>query len=44
LRSGMAPPHIFLSACGFAAIAAVATGLLALRGVRGEPLIEHSVA
>jgi len=32
LRTGMAPTHIFLSACLFALIAAVATGLLARRG------------
>lgn len=40
LRSGMAPTHIFLSACGFALIAAVATGLLALRG---EPVASLAV-
>jgi len=40
----MAPPHIFLSACGFAVIAAAATGLLALRGVRAEPLADRSPA
>ncbi len=34
LRSGLAPTHIFLSACVFALIAAVATGLLAFRGNR----------
>jgi MFS transporter, AAHS family, 4-hydroxybenzoate transporter len=38
LSLGMAPRQIFLSACLFAVIAAVATGLLALRGVRVEPL------
>jgi MFS transporter, AAHS family, 4-hydroxybenzoate transporter len=38
LSLGMPPTQIFLSACGFAVIAAVATGLLALRGVRAEPL------
>jgi AAHS family 4-hydroxybenzoate transporter-like MFS transporter len=32
LSRGMAPTHIFLSACLFAVIAAAATGLLALRG------------
>jgi len=36
--------QIFLSACLFAAIAAVATGLLALRGVRAEPLADQSPA
>jgi AAHS family 4-hydroxybenzoate transporter-like MFS transporter len=44
LSLGMAPPHIFLSACGFAVIAAAATGLLALRGVRAEPLADRSAA
>jgi MFS transporter, AAHS family, 4-hydroxybenzoate transporter len=34
LARGLAPLHIFLSACLFALIAAVATGLLALRGSR----------
>jgi MFS transporter, AAHS family, 4-hydroxybenzoate transporter len=38
LGTGMAPTHIFLSACLFAVIAAVATGLLALRGASTEPL------
>ena len=38
LTLGMPPTQIFLSACGFAVIAAAATGLLALRGVRTEPL------
>jgi AAHS family 4-hydroxybenzoate transporter-like MFS transporter len=38
LRSGMSPLHIFLSACVFALIAAVATGLLAFRGSRVEQL------
>lgn len=36
LRSGMEPLHIFLGACLFAFIAAVATGLLAFRGGRAE--------
>jgi AAHS family 4-hydroxybenzoate transporter-like MFS transporter len=36
LAHHMAPTHIFLSACLFAIVAAVATGLLALRGSRGE--------
>jgi AAHS family 4-hydroxybenzoate transporter-like MFS transporter len=34
LARGMAPTHIFLSACLFAVVAAGATGLLALRGPR----------
>jgi MFS transporter, AAHS family, 4-hydroxybenzoate transporter len=38
LRTGMAPTHIFLSACLFAIVAAVTTGFLALRGARTEPL------
>ncbi len=38
LSLGMAPTHIFLSACFFALVAAMATGLLAFRGVRGEIL------
>ena len=35
LSIGLAPRHIFLSACVFALIAAVATALLAFRGERG---------
>jgi nitrate/nitrite transporter NarK len=38
LRTGMSPLHIFLSACVFALIAAVATGLLAFRGSHLEQL------
>jgi len=38
LARGMEPLHIFLSACVFALIAAVATGLLAFRGERAEVL------
>ncbi len=34
LARGLAPKHIFLTVCLFALIAAVATGLLALRGTR----------
>jgi len=34
LSLGLAPTHIFLSACFFAVIAAAATGLLAFRGAR----------
>jgi len=32
----MHPPQIFLSACAFALLAAVATALLAFRGERAE--------
>ncbi len=38
LSLGLPPRQIFLSACLFAVIAAVATGLLALRGARSTPL------
>jgi AAHS family 4-hydroxybenzoate transporter-like MFS transporter len=44
LSLGMPPTQIFLSACLFAVIAAVATGLLALRGVHAEPLVGESAA
>ncbi len=44
LSVGLPPRHIFLSACLFAVIAAVATGLLALRGVHAEPLSGSSAA
>jgi len=44
LSLGMAPTHIFLSACLFAVVAAAATGLLALRGVHAEPLAGPSTA
>jgi MFS transporter, AAHS family, 4-hydroxybenzoate transporter len=44
LSLGLAPTHIFLSACLFAIIAAVATGLLAFRGVRGEILAVQEAA
>jgi hypothetical protein len=40
----MAPRQIFLSACLFAVIAAVTTGLLVLRGVHAEPLPSSSTA
>jgi AAHS family 4-hydroxybenzoate transporter-like MFS transporter len=46
LTLGLAPTHIFLSACGFALIAGAATALLALRGQRAEvaqPPQEHPV-
>jgi AAHS family 4-hydroxybenzoate transporter-like MFS transporter len=39
LRSGMPPTQIFLSACGFALIAAVATALLAFRGGERAPVL-----
>jgi MFS transporter, AAHS family, 4-hydroxybenzoate transporter len=38
LKSGMQPTHIFLSACLFALVAAVATALLVFRGSRVEQL------
>jgi AAHS family 4-hydroxybenzoate transporter-like MFS transporter len=38
LSIGLPPRQIFLSACGFALIAATATALLAFRGVRAEPI------
>ena len=44
LSLGMAPTHIFLSACFFALVAAAATGLLAFRGVRGEILTAQEAA
>jgi AAHS family 4-hydroxybenzoate transporter-like MFS transporter len=40
LRTGMPPTHIFLSACLFALIAAVATGLLSRRGAQTERMAE----
>jgi len=44
LSLGMPPRQIFLSACGFALIAAVATALLAFRGERVETLAATEVA
>jgi AAHS family 4-hydroxybenzoate transporter-like MFS transporter len=44
LSLGLAPTHIFLSACFFALVAATATGLLAFRGVRGEILTAQEAA
>jgi AAHS family 4-hydroxybenzoate transporter-like MFS transporter len=44
LRSGVEPLHIFLSACLFALVAAVATGLLAFRGSRTEQLSQVEAA
>jgi AAHS family 4-hydroxybenzoate transporter-like MFS transporter len=37
LSLGLPPRQIFLSACGFALVAAVATALLALRGMQAAP-------
>jgi AAHS family 4-hydroxybenzoate transporter-like MFS transporter len=42
LGRGLAPPQIFLSACGFALVAAAATALLARRGTRGAPVSERA--
>jgi len=36
LASGLPPREIFLSACGFALIAAIATALLVFRGERAK--------
>ncbi len=44
LKTGMAPREIFLSACGFALIAAIATTLLAFRGTRAEILTVQEAA
>jgi MFS transporter, AAHS family, 4-hydroxybenzoate transporter len=44
LALGFKPPHIFLSACLFAAIAAVATGLLFFRGNHEGPAEEPVAA
>ncbi len=44
LHIGLPPTQIFLSACGFAVIAAVATALLAFRGARVEQLAVQEVA
>ncbi len=44
LSLGLAPTHIFLSACLFALVAATATGLLAFRGARGEILTVQEAA
>jgi hypothetical protein len=38
LSLGLPPTHIFLSACGFAIVAAAATALLHFRGSRVEQL------
>ena len=44
LATGMRPPQIFLSACGFALVAAVATALLVFRGQRAEVLTPREAA
>jgi AAHS family 4-hydroxybenzoate transporter-like MFS transporter len=44
LSRGLAPTHIFLSACLFALIAAAATAALAFRGVRTAPVVIGEVA
>ena len=44
LSLGMHPPQIFLSACGFALIAAIATALLVFRGRRTEVLTVQEAA
>jgi hypothetical protein len=44
LARGLPPAQIFLSACVFALIAAVATALLAFRGSRVEALGAEGVA
>src|SRR3984893_13600404 len=44
LAAGLRPPMIFLSACGFMLIAALATALLRFRGARAEPLADRSAA
>jgi AAHS family 4-hydroxybenzoate transporter-like MFS transporter len=44
LATGMRPPQIFLSACGFALVAAVATALLVFRGARAEVMTAQEAA
>ena len=44
LSLGMHPPQIFLSACGFALIAAIATALLVFRGSHAEVLTPQEAA
>jgi AAHS family 4-hydroxybenzoate transporter-like MFS transporter len=44
LTLGMRPPQIFLSSCGFALIAAIATALLAFRGGRAPVLTPQEAA
>ncbi len=42
LARGLPPRHVFLSACFFAVVAAVATALLALGGTRSRPAAERA--
>jgi AAHS family 4-hydroxybenzoate transporter-like MFS transporter len=44
LARGLPPKQIFLSACVFALVAAVATALLTLRGARSQPLSDQSAS
>ena len=44
LATGMRPPQIFLSACGFALVAAIATALLVFRGARAEVMTAQEAA
>ena len=44
LATGMRPPQIFLSACGFALIAAIATALLVFRGEPEPQLVASHAA
>jgi MFS transporter, AAHS family, 4-hydroxybenzoate transporter len=44
LARGLAPRHVFLSACFFAVVAAVATALLALCGTRPQPSADRTAA
>jgi AAHS family 4-hydroxybenzoate transporter-like MFS transporter len=44
LRIGLPPTQIFLSACGFALVAAAATALLAFRGERATVLTAQEAA
>jgi hypothetical protein len=44
LSVGLRPTHIFLSACFFAIVAAVATALLRFRGARAEILTAQEAA
>jgi MFS transporter, AAHS family, 4-hydroxybenzoate transporter len=44
LATGMRPPQIFLSACGFALIAAIATALLVFRDERAQVLTPQEAA
>ena len=44
LSLGLAPTHIFLSACAFAIVAALATAALAFRGRADQPLAVQEAA